>query len=119
MSILTAQNLSPAIQQVDLRVDALKQSFSWLFNSTAAGVPMPSSAAQYFWSVQNQLSNEYWSIEAYQLFQSLLAFPFWHFNDNNYGNVRLDPQNIIGTLPKEFYTFAAVDKPMSKISVNK
>jgi hypothetical protein len=119
MSILAAQDLQPPIQQVNLGVDALKQSFSWLFNSTAAGIPAPSSVAQYFWAVQDQLSNEYWSIKAYQLFDSLLAFPFWQFNDNNFGNVRLNAQNIVNSLPKEFYTFAAIDKPLSKISVDR
>lgn len=112
------QDSSSPKQQVDLPIDALKQAYSWVLNATAAGIPGPSSLAQYFWSANDQLNNEYYSMEAYQHFQSLLAFPFWHFNDNNYGNVKLDSKNIIDSLPKAFYTTAAVDKPMSKISVD-
>lgn len=119
MSMIAIQDLGPPIQQVNLNINALKQSFSWLFNSTAAGIPAPSSVAQYFWSAQTQLSNQYWSIEANQIFQSLLAFPFWHFNDNNFGNVKLDVNNIVEGLPSDFYTTASIDKPFSKISVNR
>jgi hypothetical protein len=119
MSILSIQDLSPPLQQVDLPIEALKHALSWLFNSTASNVPAPSSIAQYFWSAQDQLNNGFWSTEAHRYFQSLLAFPFWHFNDNNYGNVRLEQMAMVDSLPTEFYTFAAVGKPMSKIAVDR
>ena len=118
MSITAVREITTPHQLVEIDIDALKQSFTWLFNSTAANIPAPSSPAQFFWTAQSQLQDEYTSIAPYQLFQSLLAFPFWHFNDNNFGNVRLGSQNITTSLPEEFYTTAAVDKPMDKISVN-
>ena len=119
MSIASIDSLTPPIQIVDLPASDLLHAFSWLFNSTASGIPAPSSVAQYFWSVQSQLSSEYWSMEAYQLFLSLLSFPFWHFNDNNFGNVRLKAQDIVQGLPEEFYTWASVDKPLQRIVVDR
>lgn len=118
MSIIAIADLSDPMQQVNLDLPALMQAFTWLFNSTDAGIPIPSSVAQYFWSVQTQLTSEYWSMEAYQLFMSLLAFPFWHFNENQFGNVRLQAETIVDTLSPDFYTFASIDRPMSRIMVD-
>jgi hypothetical protein len=118
MSIITATDFTEPHQLVDIDIDALKKSYSWLLNSTAANVPATSSIAQFFWTSADQLSHEYYSIECYQLFQSLLLFPFWLFHDNNFGNLRLEAQEIVDSLPEQFYTTATMDKPMSKISVD-
>ena len=116
--MISVENLSPPIQQIGLNVSALRQSFDWLFDSPAAGIPLTSSPAQYFFTAQAQIGNEFWLADAYRLFHSLLAFPFWHFNDNNYGNIRLQPETITPSLPAEFRTTATIGKPMSKISVD-
>jgi hypothetical protein len=50
-----------------------------------------------------------------QNFQSILAFPFWLFNANNYGNTALQVQQIIPVLPVEFYTEASIVAPYIKI----
>ncbi|KAM0719382.1 hypothetical protein Q7P37_005287 [Cladosporium fusiforme] len=119
LSIVAVHDLSPPIEQADLDIDALKRSFTWLTNATAADIPFFSSVAQFFWTSWPTLNDEHFSGEPYRLFQSLLAFPFWHFNDNNYGNIELDPTVPLETLPQEFHTVASVDKPMNKIVVDR
>jgi len=117
-SILAVRDLTPPIQQVSLQLDALKRSFSWLADATAADVPMSSSVAQYFWSSRDLLNSVHYSMEPYLLFQSLMAFPFWFFNDDNIGNIHLDRKQILESLPSEFHTLATIDKPMNRIAVN-
>lgn len=119
-SIVAVQNLSAPIQQVDLDIKALKRSFTWLANATAAEIPFFSSVAQPFWTAEATLNDEHFSGESYRLFQSLLAFPFWCFNDDNIGNIDMvDAQKPLETLPEEHRTVAAVDKPMNKIAVDR
>jgi hypothetical protein len=103
---------------MDLDVEGLKEAFAWLFNFSAAGIPAPASIAQYFWSAQDQLDSQYWSIEPYQIFHSTLAYPFWLFNPNNFGNVQLDATEIVTGLPAEFYTTASISAPYEKIVVD-
>jgi hypothetical protein len=50
-----------------------------------------------------------------QNFQSILAFPFWLFNSNSWGNTALVPNQIISTLPPEFYIQASIVAPYTKI----
>lgn len=119
-SIVAVQNLSASIKQVDLDIKALKRSFTWLANATAADIPFISSVAQTFWTAEPTLNDEHYSGESYRLFQSLLAFPFWWFNDNNYGNVDMvAATEPLESLPEEHRTSAAVDKPMNKIAVDR
>ena len=55
------------------------------------------------------------SVVLSQNFQSILTFPFWLFNANNYGNTALQAQQIIPMLPMEFYTEASIVAPYVKI----
>lgn len=50
-----------------------------------------------------------------QNFQSILAFPFWLFNSNNWGNPELKPNEIISTHPPQFYTQASLVSAYTKI----
>lgn len=118
-SILAVDETDEPVQDTEVDVESLKLAFNWLFNFTAAGIPAPASIAQYFWTVQDQLDNEFWSIEPYQIFQSILAYPFWQFNPNNFGNVQLDAQEMVAGLPSDFYTTAAIGKPYQKIVVDR
>ena len=118
-SILSVDSVDAPIQDMDIDVDGLKEAFAWLFNFSSAGIPAPSSIAQYFWTVQDQLESQYWSIEPYQIFQSILAFPFWQFNANNFGNLQLDAQDIVEGLPADFYTTASIGASYDQILVNR
>ena len=118
-SILSMDRLDEPLQDTSLDVEGLKEAFNWLFNFSAAGIPAPASIAEYFWTVPGQLQSEYWSIEPYQIFQSILAFPFWQFNPNNFGNVNLSPTDIVPGLPPDFYTIASIGNPYEKIVVNR
>jgi len=118
MSIISVNALQEPIQTLDLDVKGLKEAFAWLLDFDAAGIPAPASIAQYFWTSQDQLKSQYWSIEPYQNLYSLLAFPFWQFNPNNFGNVELDAQNMVAGLPPEFYTTASIGDPHDKIVVD-
>lgn len=116
---MSVDHLDLPTKDADPDVAGLKEAFNWLFNFTAAGIPAPSSLAEYFWAGQDQLDSEYWSIEPYQIFQSILAYPFWLFNPNNFGNVNLDAQTISPDLPAEFYTTASIGNPYERIVVDR
>ena len=118
-SVLSIDRMDAPVQDTTSDVEGLKEAFSWLFNFSAAGIPAPASIAEYFWSVQDQLENEYWSIEPYQIFQSILAFPFWQFNPNNFGNVNLNAQTITPGLPQDYYTTASIGNPFERIVVDR
>lgn len=53
-----------------------------------------------------------------QNFQSILAFPFWFFNSNNWANTKLKYDELVPGLPPQFYTTASVVEPYSKIKIN-
>lgn len=100
-------------------LSAYRASMGWLLDFNASGIPAPSSIAGVFWSSPDQLSSDYWSSELYHSFQSLLAFPFWQFNPNNFGNTHLNAKEIASDLPPEFYTTASITKPYTRIIINK
>jgi hypothetical protein len=50
-----------------------------------------------------------------QNFQSILTFPLWLFNSNSWDNRALVSNQIISTLPLEFYTQASIVAPYTKI----
>ena len=50
-----------------------------------------------------------------QCFRSLLAFPVWLFNANNYGNTRLGNKALNADLPGGFYKRAGVVRPLVKL----
>jgi hypothetical protein len=53
------------------------------------------------------------------MLQSILAFPLWEFNPNNFGNTELATHEMIQTLPPEFYTKASIVAPYTKIIINR
>jgi hypothetical protein len=118
-SVLSIDDIGSPMQDTELDVEGLKEAFGWLFNFSAAGIPAPASIAQYFWSTQDQLESPYWSIEPYQIFHSILAYPFWLFNPNNFGNVDLQAKDIVEGLPSEFYTTASIGAPYDRIVVDR
>ena len=94
---------------------AYRAALSWLLDYAAAGIPAPSSFLEVFWSNQGTLDDDF--VRGFQLqnFRSILAFPVWLFNANNYGNTALAGQVLNPDLPKEFYTQAAVVRPMVRL----
>jgi hypothetical protein len=118
-SILSTKGTGLPFQDSEIDLGAYRESLRWLLNYTAAGIPAPSSIVEHFWSAQEQMSNDYCSAELYQAYQSILAFPLWQFNPNNFGNVELSARSIIGDLPTDFYTKASLAKPYVKIVVNR
>lgn len=108
------QNVTPVL---DLDLPAYRESLRWLLNYTAADLPPPSSIAQSFWSSQVQLLDpSSWGVQ-FQNFQSILVFPFWFFNDNNWGNTNSHANKTVSTLPPEFSTEASLVEPYAKIKV--
>lgn len=94
---------------------AYRESLRWLLNYTAADLPPPSSIAQSFWGAKTQLQDPAtWGIQ-FQHFQSILVFPFWLFNANNWGNPQTHANTTVPNLPSEFYTKASIVEPYSKI----
>ncbi|KAH9208078.1 hypothetical protein DL95DRAFT_312540 [Leptodontidium sp. 2 PMI_412] len=94
-------------------------AMDWLLDFNASGTPAPSSIAGVFWSAPDQLGSRYWSSELYNVLKSLLVFPIWQFNPNNFGNTQLAAREIISGLPSEFYTTASVVKPYTRIVIDR
>lgn len=102
---------------MDLDLESYKDSLRWLLNYTAADLPPPSSIAQSFWSSQKLLQDPAtWGI-LFQNFQSILVFPFWLFNCNNWGNTKSHANTTVSSLPPEFFTEASLVEPYAKIKV--
>jgi hypothetical protein len=113
-SILSLTDIGPPSQDSGIDLPAFRAALDWLLDYNASAIPATSSIAEEFWTAQDQLSSEYWSGVPYQTLQSLLAFPFWQFNANNYGNIELVDRTIISDLPAEFYTTASIVAPYTK-----
>ena len=102
----------------NLDLPSYRLAMGWLLDFNASGIPAPSSIAGVFWTSTDQLSSSYWSNELYNVLQSLLAFPIWQFNSNNFGNTQLKATEIVSGLPPEFYTTASITKPYTRIVIN-
>ncbi|KAH6660903.1 hypothetical protein BKA67DRAFT_617481 [Truncatella angustata] len=118
-SIVSTESLSPPVRLEDLDIASYELALKWLLNYTATNIPAPSSIIESFWVSDVQLTSPTTHGLLTQSFQSILAFPFWLFNANNYGNTALKTQDMIDTLPIEFYTQVAVVAPYSKIGFDK
>ncbi|EAS30478.3 uncharacterized protein CIMG_05957 [Coccidioides immitis RS] len=118
-SVVAISEIGEPTKNTDIDLVGFKEAITWLLDYKAAQIPATSSIAEHFWSGQDQLSNKYWSRELYQTFQSILAFPLWKFNPNNFGNVELSAQEITTSLPPEFHTKAAIATPYTRIVLNK
>jgi hypothetical protein len=113
-SILSLTDTGPPTQNSDIDLGAFRSALNWLLDYNASAIPATSSIAEHFWTAQDQLTNEYWSGVPYQTLQSILAFPLWQFNANNYGNIQLVDRTVISTLPPEFYTKASIVAPYTR-----
>lgn len=96
-------------------IEAYKSALSWLMDFSAANIPASSSILEIFWDNQASLSDSYVDGILLQNFRSILAFPIWLFNANNYGNTALNNKVLNPGLPAEFYTKAAVVSPLVKL----
>ncbi|PVH96288.1 hypothetical protein DM02DRAFT_688314 [Periconia macrospinosa] len=105
---------SPAID-----IHSFRQGLAWFLDFNASATPPPSSFAEPFWSGQEQLKDPSSSSELMRLLQSILAFPFWYFQPNNYGNPDLEVKDMTWSLPKEFYTTARITRPYMRITIDR
>ncbi|KAK3315604.1 hypothetical protein B0H66DRAFT_347508 [Apodospora peruviana] len=111
---LTTPSFIPMTAGPDL--EAYRSVISWLLNYTAAGIPAPSAIIESFFSGQNELASPASYGILSQNFQSILAFPLWFFNPNNFGNPDLLRNSVMTvTLPAEHYVDASVVAPVVKI----
>jgi hypothetical protein len=116
MSIL---NTADPILNSNIDLPAFRLVLDWLLDFNASAIPAPSSIAEHFWSAQAQLSNDNWSSELYHTLQSIIAFPLWQFNPNNFGNTHLAAKEIVSDLPPEFYTKASITRPYTRIVIDR
>lgn len=101
-----------------LDLPAYRDSLRWLLNSTDAAIPWPSSILENFWVSYRELQKNPVGTLTHS-FQSVLTFPLWLFNANNYGNPALREEDMVQGLPSQFYTEAAVVRPYTKISFSR
>ncbi|KAF2005758.1 hypothetical protein P154DRAFT_551439 [Amniculicola lignicola CBS 123094] len=117
-SIMSVSNLSPPKQNMNIDVEAYRKALDWFLDFKAAGIPAPASSAEYFWNAQEQLASDYYSGDHKNTFQSILSFPLWLFQDNNYGNINLKMKDMVMDLPRQHYVKARVTKPYAKIVID-
>ncbi|KAK3362192.1 hypothetical protein B0T24DRAFT_538097 [Lasiosphaeria ovina] len=107
------------VQMSEGDLSAYKAALQWLLDFSAANIPAPSSIIEIFWTSQDQFELE---PESYgylrEHFYSILAFPTWLFNANNFGNIELKSNEIVRSLPPQFYTRAYFVAPYVKFKFN-
>jgi hypothetical protein len=114
-TITSITSLTPAAAAPIDDIQAYKQVLGWLLDYNASNIPAPSSIIENFWTAHEQLQNPSTDGVLLQNFRSIIAFPVWMFNANNYGNTELAVKEISPDLPKEFYTQASFVKPYLKL----
>jgi hypothetical protein len=117
-SIVSVLDMTTPVKDPPPDLIGFKQAMNWMLDFNAAGIPAITSVVELFWSGQKQLRNEYWDPELATTFQSILVYPIWQFNWNNYGNPNLSAQVKDPNLPKEFYTKASLVQPYTRIVLN-
>ena len=117
LTVLSLSDLSSPtlLPFTDPSLAAYRSALAWLIDYKHSGIPGISSILEVFWSNQAALNATYTDGFVLQNFRSLLAFPVWLFNANNYGNIQLEKAILNPNLPKEFYATAAVVKPLVKL----
>jgi hypothetical protein len=125
-SIVSMSGLTTPQQITDLDVETYRASLRWLLNFTADAIPAPSAMVANFCGAEDQLKDPYHYGILLQSFQSIIVFPVWMFNANNFGNVELHKAAEIvegvlpeGDLPPEFYTEAAIVAPYEKFKFDR
>lgn len=117
-SILAVTEYGKADQISSTDVTSFRAGLAWFLDFNASATPPPSSFAEPFWSGQDLLQDAAASSELKKLLQSMLAFPLWYFQPNNYGNPDLQVKEMINSLPREFYTKAQITRPYTRITIN-
>ncbi|KAI9146898.1 hypothetical protein HJFPF1_13468 [Paramyrothecium foliicola] len=107
VSLLDASEVEPFLWSSS-DMQAYREVFRWLLDYHAAGIPAPSSIVEFFWTASNQLSSKSTAGLIAHNFHSLLAFPFWLFNVNNWGNIDTRQNETITGLPPQYYTKASL-----------
>jgi len=96
-------------------LQAYKDVLKWLLDYAGANIPAPSSIIENFWTASEQLQTPVTDNFYLQHLRSILVFPVWLFNANNYGNQDLTVMEIGKDLPPEFYTNASLVRPYLKL----
>lgn len=116
---VSAQTAPQKISISDDELSAYRAALSWLLDYSAADIPAPSAIIESFWSGRDTLSTEHITYGYLaEKFHSILAFPLWLFNANNWGNPDLRRDELVTTLPPEFYTQAHIVAPYTRIQFN-
>lgn len=118
-SITNVDAMTEPVPVTDIDLPAYRAALGWLLDFRAANVPATSSVAEMFWTDSDALRDPSYHAVLTQSFQGILVFPFWLFNANNYGNLALQAETVISTLPPEFYTEASIVAPYSVLKLNK
>ncbi|KAF2470127.1 uncharacterized protein BDR25DRAFT_152192, partial [Lindgomyces ingoldianus] len=118
-SIMSITDIGPAEQNLGIDIPTFRKSLAWFLDFNASATPPPSSIAEKFWNSQEQISNPYWSGELTRLLQSMLAYPLYFFQPNNYGNLDLKMTDMIDDLPAEFYTKAQITRPYARMLIHR
>jgi hypothetical protein len=118
-SIISVSNLETLSPDPIPNLEGYWQAMDWLLDFDSAGIPAPSTIAAFFWNGKEQLSNGYWAPELANVFRSVLAYPLWMFNANNFGNIDLSVHDIVSNLPAGFYTTAVIADPLTMIQINR
>jgi hypothetical protein len=114
-TIVSVESITPPQMVTGIDLTAYRDVLRWLLNYTASDIPAPSSIAQGFFNSYTQLDSPYTYGIAEQNFQSILAFPFWLFNDNNWGNTAVKSDVLEAGLPPQFYTTVSIVEPYIKL----
>jgi len=99
----------------DRDLNGYRASLAWLLDYSKAGIPGPSSIIEGFWSSRDKLADSTVDGAFLQNLHSILAFPVWLFNANNWGNVGLQGDKLSAYVPEEFYKTASVVKSYVKL----
>ncbi|KAF2729382.1 hypothetical protein EJ04DRAFT_475754 [Polyplosphaeria fusca] len=118
-SIMSAQQSHLSILNPNIDLEGYKAALDWILDFNATNLPPTSAIAEHFWNAQDQISSPYWSSELTRTFQSLLTFPLWFFNPNNYGNPDLEVRDVVQNLPPQHYVKASLTRPFTKIVLDK
>jgi hypothetical protein len=116
-SIISVLDVGNPVADPAIDIAGYRQALDWLLDFHSAGIPATSSIAEIFWDGQSEFNSNYSASSVYTTFQSILAFPIWLFNANNFGNTELAPNQIDPNLPKQFYTTASISTPYTKIAI--
>ena len=102
-----------AISEDDIK--GYRAALAWLLDYSKAGIPAPSSIVEGFWSSRDKLGESTIDGILLQNLRSILAFPVWLFNANNWGNSGVQGDKLSAFVPAEYYKTASIVKPYVKL----